>query len=67
MSFLGRTIMAGSILGFSLPSFLGRPDADHGFRRAISGYHAEHRSRGQTEILFGVPWSFLTLDGTCVT
>ena len=59
--FLGRTIMAGSILGFSLPSFWVGLMLIMVF--AVQLGWLPSTGRGQTEILFGVPWSFLTLDG----
>jgi len=59
--FLGRTIMAGSILGFSLPSFWVGLMLIMVF--AVQLGWLPSTGRGQTELLFGVPWSFLTLDG----
>jgi peptide/nickel transport system permease protein len=59
--FLGRTIMAGSILGFSLPTFWVGLMLIMVF--AVQLGWLPSTGRGQTEILFGVPWSFLTWDG----
>jgi peptide/nickel transport system permease protein len=59
--FLGRTIMAGSILGFSLPSFWVGLMLIMVF--AVQLGWLPSTGRGQTETLFGVPWSFLTVDG----
>ena len=56
-----RALMAGSILGFSLPSFwIGLMmimvfSVDLGWLPSTG--------RGATRLLFGVPWSFLTWDG----
>lgn len=59
--FLGRTIMAGSILGFSLPSFWVGLMLIMVF--AVQLGWLPSTGRGQTETLFGIPWSFLTVDG----
>jgi peptide/nickel transport system permease protein len=59
--FLGRTIMAGSILGFSLPSFWVGLMLIMVF--AVQLGWLPSTGRGQTVVLFGVPWSFLTWDG----
>ncbi len=59
--FLGRTIMAGSILGFSLPSFWVGLMLIMVF--AVELGVLPSTGRGTTETLFGVPWSFLTWDG----
>jgi peptide/nickel transport system permease protein len=59
--FLGRAIMAGSILGFSLPSFWVGLMLIMVF--AVELGWLPSTGRGQTEMLFGVPWSFLTWDG----
>src|ERR1700691_705447 len=59
--FLGRTIMAGSILGFSLPTFWVGLMLIMVF--AVQLGWLPSTGRGQTENLFGVPWSFLTWDG----
>lgn len=58
---LGRAIMAGSILGFSLPSFWVGLMLIMVF--AVQLGWLPSTGRGQTETLFGVPWSFLTWDG----
>jgi len=60
-SLLGRGIMAGSILGFSVPNFwLGL--------MLILLFAVELKilpagGRGETRSLLGIQWSFLTLDG----
>jgi peptide/nickel transport system permease protein len=60
-SFLGRAIMAGSILGFSLPTFW--------VGLVLIMFFSVHlgwlpsNGRGETLLLFGVPVSFLTADG----
>ena len=59
--FLGRTIMAGSILGFSLPSFWVGLMLIMVF--AVQLGVLPSTGRGDTATLFGVPWSFLTWDG----
>ena len=60
-SFVGRTIMAGSILGFSLPTFwVGL------VLIMIFSVHLgwlPPNGRGETVLLFGIPVSFLTVDG----
>jgi peptide/nickel transport system permease protein len=58
---IGRSIMAGSILGFSLPSFWVGLMLIMVF--AVELGWLPSTGRGQTETLFGVPWSFLTVDG----
>jgi peptide/nickel transport system permease protein len=58
---VGRSIMAGSILGFSLPSFWVGLMLIMVF--AVQLGWLPSTGRGQTEDLFGVPWSFLTWDG----
>ena len=60
-SVLSKFLMGGSILGFSLPSFLIG-------LFLISVFAVELRwlpstGRGETRLLFGIEWSFLTLDG----
>jgi len=60
-SALSKFLMGGSILGFSLPSFLIG-------LFLISVFAVELRwlpstGRGETRLLFGIEWSFLTLDG----
>ena len=57
----GRLIMAGSIFGFSLPSFWVGLMLIMVF--AVQLGWLPSTGRGQTETLFGVPWSFLTRDG----
>jgi peptide/nickel transport system permease protein len=59
--FLARAIMAGSILGFSLPSFWVGLMLIMVF--AVQLGWLPSTGRGQTEMLFGIPWSFLTVDG----
>ncbi len=60
-SLVGRTIMSGSILGFSLPNFwIGL--------MLILVFAVQLRilpsgGRGETVSVFGVAWAFLTLDG----
>src|SRR5260370_22506611 len=60
-SLLGRATMAGSILGFSLPSFWVGLMLIMGF--AVQLGWLPSTGRGATRELFGVPWSFLTRDG----
>ena len=60
-SFSSRAIMAGSILGFSLPTFWVGLMFIMVF--AVQLGWLPSTGRGQTAMLFGVPWSFLTLDG----
>jgi len=60
-SFASRAIMAGSILGFSLPTFWVGLMFIMVF--AVQLGWLPSTGRGQTEMLFGVPWSFLTWDG----
>jgi peptide/nickel transport system permease protein len=60
-SFVSRSIMAGSILGFSLPSFWVGLMLIMVF--AVQLGWLPSTGRGQTALLFGIPWSFLTLDG----
>jgi peptide/nickel transport system permease protein len=59
--FLGRSIMAGSILGFSLPTFWVGLMLIMVF--AVQLGWLPSTGRGATRVLFGVRWSFLTLDG----
>jgi len=60
-SILGKTIMAGSILGFSLPTFwVGLMLIL--FFSVMMGW-LPSSGRGETVDLFGVPVSFLTWDG----
>ncbi len=56
-----RTIMAGSILGFSLPTFWVGLMLIMVF--AVQLGWLPSTGRGATAELFGVQWSFLTLDG----
>jgi peptide/nickel transport system permease protein len=58
---LARTIMAGSILGFSLPTFWVGLMLIMVF--AVQLGWLPSTGRGATAELFGVEWSFLTLDG----
>ena len=58
---LGRATMAGSILGFSLPSFWVGLMLIMVF--AVQLGWLPSTGRGQTAELFGVQWSFLTRDG----
>jgi peptide/nickel transport system permease protein len=60
-AFASRAIMAGSILGFSLPTFWVGLMFIMVF--AVQLGWLPSTGRGQTETLFGVPWSFLTWDG----
>jgi peptide/nickel transport system permease protein len=58
---IARTVMAGSILGFSLPSFWVGLMLIMVF--AVELGWLPSTGRGATESLFGVQWSFLTWDG----
>lgn len=60
-SVLGRLVMAGSILGFSLPTFWVGLMLIMVF--AVQLGWLPSTGRGQTAMLFGIPWSFLTWDG----
>jgi peptide/nickel transport system permease protein len=60
-SFLARTTMAGSILGFSLPTFWVGLMMIMVF--AVQLGWLPSTGRGQTAELFGIQWSFLTIDG----
>ena len=60
-SAVARTIMAGSILGFSLPTFWVGLMLIMVF--AVQLGWLPSTGRGATRDLFGVQWSFLTLDG----
>ena len=60
-SFFGRTIMAGSILGFSLPTFWVGLMLIMVF--AVQLGILPSTGRGETAELFGIQWSFLTWDG----
>ena len=57
----GRAIMAGSILGFSLPTFWVGLMLIMVF--AVQFGVLPSTGRGETETLFGIQWSFLTWDG----
>jgi peptide/nickel transport system permease protein len=59
--FLGRTIMAGSILGFSLPTFWVGLMLIMVF--AVQLGWLPSTGRGETGQLLGVRWSFMTWDG----
>jgi peptide/nickel transport system permease protein len=60
-SFAGKTIMAGSILGFSLPTFWVGLMLIMVFS-VILGW-LPSTGRGQTVEVFGIAWSIFTLDG----
>jgi peptide/nickel transport system permease protein len=60
-SLVGRGVMAGSILGFSLPSFWVGLMLIMVF--AVQLGWLPSTGRGTTRELFGVQWSFLTRDG----
>ncbi len=60
-SFGARALMAGSILGFSLPSFWVGLMLIMVF--AVQLGWLPSTGRGATVVLFGAPWSFLTRDG----
>ncbi len=60
-SLIGRGVMAGSILGFSLPSFWVGLMLIMVF--AVQLGWLPSTGRGATRALFGVQWSFLTWDG----
>jgi peptide/nickel transport system permease protein len=60
-SLVGRTIMAGSILGFSLPTFWVGLVLIMVFSVQLGWLPPN--GRGETVALLGVPVSFLTLDG----
>ena len=60
-SFIGRGIMAGSILGFSLPTFWVGLVLIMVFSVQLGWLPPN--GRGETTLLFGVPVSFLTRDG----
>ena len=60
-SLVGRGIMAGSILGFSLPTFWVGLMLIMIF--AVQLGILPSTGRGETAELFGVQWSFLTWDG----
>ncbi len=56
-----KTIMASSILGFSLPTFWVGLMLIMVF--AVQLGWLPSTGRGDTAVLFGIPWSFLTPDG----
>jgi len=60
-SFIGKSIMAASILGFSLPTFWVGLMLIMLF--AVFLGWLPSNGRGETVEIFGVPWSFLTTDG----
>ena len=60
-SFFGRAAMAGSILGFSLPSFWVGLMLIMVF--AVQLGWLPSTGRGATVTVLGIPWSFLTRDG----
>jgi peptide/nickel transport system permease protein len=60
-SIAGRAVMAGSILGFSLPTFWVGLMLIMVF--AVQLGWLPSTGRGQTALLFGIPFSFLTRDG----
>jgi peptide/nickel transport system permease protein len=60
-SLSGRGIMAGSILGFSLPTFWVGLMLIMVF--AVQLGWLPSTGRGETRALFGIQWSFLTRDG----
>ena len=60
-SFAGRSIMAGSILGFSLPTFWVGLVLIMVFSVQLGWLPSN--GRGETVLLFGIPVSFLTIDG----
>jgi peptide/nickel transport system permease protein len=60
-SFIGRSIMAGSILGFSLPTFWVGLVLIMVFSVQLGWLPPN--GRGETVLVLGVPVSFLTLDG----
>jgi peptide/nickel transport system permease protein len=60
-SFAGQAIMAGSILGFSLPTFWIGLMLILTFSVTLGWLPST--GRGDTATVFGVPFSFLTLDG----
>ena len=60
-SWLGRSIMAGSIVGFSLPTFWVGLVLIMVFSVQLGWLPPN--GRGETLLLFGIPVSFLTADG----
>ncbi|MFK0271155.1 ABC transporter permease [Pseudomonas asiatica] len=60
-TWLSRTIMAGSILGFSLPTFWVGLILIMVFSVQLGWLPTN--GRGETVEVFGIGWSFLTMDG----
>ncbi|MDR1873418.1 MAG: ABC transporter permease [Synergistaceae bacterium] len=60
-SLLSRMIMGGSLVGISLPSFWVGILLIFFF--AVELRLLPSSGRGRTQLLFGIPWSFLTWDG----
>ena len=60
-SVLAKSIMALSVLGFSVPDVLDRTRADLHVRRRAGRLPAG--GRGETVSVLGVEWSFFTLNG----
>ncbi len=58
---VSRAIMLGSIVGFSLPTFWAGLMLIMAFSVSLGWLPAS--GRGETVEVFGVPWSFLTVDG----
>ena len=58
---ISKALMAASIVGFSLPAFWVALMAIMVFSVQLGWLPAS--GRGQTVVLFGVPWSWLTWDG----
>ena len=58
---ISKTIMAGSIVGFSLPTFWVGLLLIMAFSVSLGWLPAS--GRGRTVEVLGIPWSFLTLDG----
>jgi len=58
---ISKALMAASIVGFSLPAFWVALMAIMVFSVQLGWLPAN--GRGQTVVLFGVPWSWLTWDG----
>jgi len=58
---LAKALMAASIVGFSLPAFWVALMMIMVFSVQLGWLPAS--GRGETRVLLGVPWSFLTLDG----
>jgi len=58
---LAKALMAASIVGFSLPAFWVALMMIMVFSVQLGWLPAS--GRGETRVLLGVPWSFLTMDG----